>query len=112
MGGGGMYPNLFDAHPPFQIDGNFGATSGIVEMLLQSHNGEILLLPALPKAWPAGQITGLKARGGFTVDMAWQNGLITQATISSTHGGVAKLTINGKSLSIKIPAMGKKTFNP
>ena len=112
MGGGGMYPNLFDAHPPFQIDGNFGATSGIVEMLLQSHNGEIVLLPALPKAWPAGQITGLKARGGFIVDMAWQNGLITQATISSTLGGVAKLIINGKSLSIKIPAMGKKTLNP
>ncbi len=95
-GGGGLYPNLFDAHPPFQIDGNFGASAGIAEMLLQSQNDEIHLLPALPKAWPAGKITGLRARGGYTVDITWADGKVTYYRIAGKRRGAAKVRVNGE----------------
>lgn len=91
--GGGTYPNLLCAHPPFQIDGNFGGTSGIGEMLLQSQDGLLNLLPACPDAWASGEVKGLKARGGYEVDMRWQNGKLTRVAVRSALGGNCRLRV-------------------
>ncbi|MFO7905439.1 MAG: glycoside hydrolase family 95 protein [Planctomycetota bacterium] len=103
---GNTYPNLFDAHPPFQIDGNFGGTAGIAEMLLQSHNDQIELLPALPAAWPEGAVTGLRARGGFEIDLTWAGGQLTQATLKSTGPGSCNVRYDGQTVDREIPANG------
>lgn len=97
-----LYPNLFDAHPPFQIDGNFGYTAGIAEMLLQSHDGFIHLLPSLPKAWRNGKVTGLKARGNFIVNMEWKDGELIDASITAPVGGKAYLKYKGNLIEVEL----------
>jgi alpha-L-fucosidase 2 len=99
--GGGIYPNLFDAHPPFQIDGNFGLVSGVAEMLVQSHFGQVVMLPALPKAWPTGTVRGICARGGFVLDLDWKDGALKRAVVRSTVGGPLVLRLGGKSVTVQ-----------
>jgi alpha-L-fucosidase 2 len=110
--GGGTYPNLFDAHPPFQIDGNFGGTAGIAEMLLQSHSNEIHLLPALPDAWPSGYVKGLRARGGYTVDQEWEDGQLVEAVIHPDFDSEVKIRYRNqvKTLNLKSGIKHKITF--
>jgi alpha-L-fucosidase 2 len=103
------YPNMFDAHPPFQIDGNFGGAAGIAEMMLQSHRGRIRLLPALPKAWPRGSVRGLRARDGLLVDLQWSQGTLERATITSRLGGASVLTYQGQQLELKLKAGETRT---
>ncbi len=115
-----MNPNLFDDHPPFQIDGNFGAAAGIIEMLIQSHQQEhppagpfvLDLLPALPRAWPAGEIRGVRTRGGFDVDLAWNGGKLTEARLTSTRGGAAILRYDGKDRPIALAPGESLTLGP
>ncbi|MDR2382491.1 MAG: glycoside hydrolase family 95 protein, partial [Prevotellaceae bacterium] len=108
--GGGTYANMFDAHPPFQIDGNFGCTAGIAEMFMQSHDGAIHLLPALPDVWANGKITGLRARGGFLIHLEWENKQVKTVKVKSLLGGNLRLrtstplTLSEKDLP---PATGK-----
>jgi alpha-L-fucosidase 2 len=110
-GGGGTYPNFFDAHPPFQIDGNFAGTAGITEMLLQSHLGEIHLLPALPSAWKEGSVKGLKARGAFEISINWANGLLSNSVIKSLQGGTCVLRTNMPVMVKGVKAKVNKTGN-
>jgi alpha-L-fucosidase 2 len=105
---GGTYPNLFDAHPPFQIDGNFGGTAGVCEMLIQSsllnNKACIELLPALPAAWNEGKVSGLCARGGYEVSLAWKDGKVTNCAIKAKKNGAVTLLYNGQQKTIKLKA--------
>jgi alpha-L-fucosidase 2 len=109
---GGTYPNLLDAHPPFQIDGNFGCTSGIAEMLVQSHDGAVHLLPALPDDWRSGSITGLRTRGGFSVDLSWENSKIKTLKVTSNLGGNFRLKLHSPVKDKRLQQAKDNNTNP
>lgn len=109
--GGGTYPNLFDAHPPFQIDGNFGGAAAVAEMLVQSDENEIRLLPALPDMWDSGTVKGLCARGGFEISLEWENHALKKVTIRSKQGGNTTLTSGNKQIKIELKTGEKKEVN-
>ena len=102
--GGGTYPNLLDAHSPFQIDGNFGGCAGVIEMLMQSSEEDITLLPALPEQWKDGSVKGICARGSFVIDMSWKDGKVTSLSITSRKGGKTRVNFNNKSVKINLKA--------
>ncbi len=108
-GGGGTYPNLFDAHPPFQIDGNFGGSAAVIEMLMQSSENEIRLLPALPDAWESGSVKGICARGGFVISMEWENKNLTKLGIKSRNGGTTTIISSGTKKEITL-SKGEEKF--
>lgn len=110
-GGGGVYPNLFDAHPPFQIDGNFGVTAAIAEMLVQSHAGEIELLPALPAAWAEGTVKGLRARGAIEVDLTWRGGQLDSATLRSDTEVRIMVRYQNHTAELSLPKKAPVTLN-
>lgn len=109
--GGGTYPNLLDAHSPFQIDGNFGGSAGVAEMLLQSDGDNIVLLPALPEEWKSGSVKGLRARGAYTVDIDWNDGKVTKAKITADKGGNPSVHANGKKIDLKLDPSGSKEIS-
>ena len=108
----GLYTNLFDAHPPFQIDGNFGLTAGIVEMLMQNHAGEIDLLPALPTAWPRGSVRGLRARGGYVVDIEWSDGRLARAFIVATRPGPVAIRYGEQTWALTMKKGEQRVLTP
>ncbi len=111
-GGGGVYANLFDAHPPFQIDGNFGFTAGVAEMLLHSHGGELHLLPALPSALPNGSVSGLQARGGITVGIVWADGALVSATLTPRFADTLTVRYHDRLCTVDTVSGGQITLTP